>query len=140
MESFDMLISILGSTIRLSIPLILAALAGLYSERAGVFDIGLEGKMLAAAFAAACVAYLTGSAWLGLFSGIAVSLVFSLIHASPRLPIAATRSSRALRSTSWRRASPSCLARRGSARVAVRRRFRATDVLRRSSCRRRHDA
>ncbi|EKF60579.1 MAG: ABC transporter permease [Agrobacterium albertimagni] len=80
MESFDMLISILGSTIRLSIPLILAALAGLYSERAGVFDIGLEGKMLAAAFAAACVAYLTGSAWLGLISGIAVSLVFSLIH------------------------------------------------------------
>jgi simple sugar transport system permease protein len=80
MESFDMLISILGSTIRLSIPLILAALAGLYSERAGVFDIGLEGKMLAAAFASACVAYLTGSAWLGLFSGIAVSLVFSLIH------------------------------------------------------------
>jgi simple sugar transport system permease protein len=80
MESFDMLISILGSTIRLSIPLILAALAGLYSERAGVFDIGLEGKMLASAFAAACVAYLTGSAWLGLFSGIAVSLVFSLIH------------------------------------------------------------
>jgi ABC-type uncharacterized transport system permease subunit len=80
MESFDMLISILGSTIRLSIPLILAALAGLYSERAGVFDIGLEGKMLAAAFAAACVAYLTGSAWLGLFSGIVVSLVFSLIH------------------------------------------------------------
>ncbi|MFN3509088.1 MAG: ABC transporter permease [Allorhizobium sp.] len=80
MDSFDMLISILGSTIRLSIPLILAALAGLYSERAGVFDIGLEGKMLAAAFAAACVAYLTGSAWLGLFSGIGVSLVFSLIH------------------------------------------------------------
>ncbi|MFN3635275.1 MAG: ABC transporter permease [Rhizobium rhizophilum] len=80
MESFDMLISILGSTIRLSIPLILAALAGLYSERAGVFDIGLEGKMLAAAFAAACVAYLTGSAWLGLLSGIAISLVFSLIH------------------------------------------------------------
>lgn len=80
MESFDMLISILGSTIRLSIPLILAALAGLFSERAGVFDIGLEGKMLASAFAAACVAYLTGSAWLGLFSGIAVSLVFSLIH------------------------------------------------------------
>lgn len=80
MESFDMLISILGSTIRLSIPLILAALAGLYSERAGVFDIGLEGKMLAAAFASACVAYLSGSAWLGLFAGIAVSLFFSLIH------------------------------------------------------------
>ena len=66
METFDIFISILGSTIRLSIPLIFTALAGLFSERAGVFDIGLEGKMLAGAFAAACVAYITGSAFAGL--------------------------------------------------------------------------
>jgi hypothetical protein len=66
MENFDMFVSILGSTVRLSIPLIFTALAGLFSERAGIFDIGLEGKMLAGAFAAACVAYLTGSAWAGL--------------------------------------------------------------------------
>ena len=50
----------------LSVPLLLACLAGLYSERAGVFDIGLEGKMLAGAFAAGAVAAVTGSAWLGL--------------------------------------------------------------------------
>ena len=43
----------LSSTIRLSVPLILACLAGLWSERAGIVDIGLEGKMLIAAFAAA---------------------------------------------------------------------------------------
>lgn len=80
MDYFDMFVSILGSTIRLSIPLLFTALAGLFSERAGIFDIGLEGKMLAAAFAAACLAYLSGSAWVGLLGGIGVSIVFSLIH------------------------------------------------------------
>jgi len=80
MDFLDILISILGSTIRLSIPLVFTALAGLFSERAGVFDIGLEGKMLAAAFAAACAAYVTGSAWVGLMSGIGVSVGFSLVH------------------------------------------------------------
>jgi len=80
MDYFDILVSILGSTVRLSIPLIFTALAGLFSERAGVFDIGLEGKMLAAAFASATAAYLTGSPWAGLASGIGVSMAFSLVH------------------------------------------------------------
>lgn len=80
MEFIDIFISILGSAIRLSIPLIFTALAGLFSERAGVFDIGLEGKMLASAFASACAAYVTGSAWIGLLAGIAVSVAFSLVH------------------------------------------------------------
>ena len=78
--TFDILVSILGSTIRLSIPLIFTALAGLFSERAGIFDIGLEGKMLGSAFAAACVAYVTGSAWLGLLAGIAASVALGLVH------------------------------------------------------------
>ncbi|MGN7294484.1 ABC transporter permease [Rhizobium sp. SAFR-030] len=80
MDFFDILVSILGSTIRLSIPLLFTALAGLFSERAGIFDIGLEGKMLAAAFASACLSYITGNPWLGLLGGIAVSIIFSLIH------------------------------------------------------------
>ena len=73
-------IQILDATVRLATPLLLACLAGLFSERAGVFDIGLEGKMLIAAFFSAAVAYLTGNAWLGLAGGIAASLVFALIH------------------------------------------------------------
>ncbi len=74
------LLSLLDSTIRLAAPLVLAALAGLYSERAGVIDIGLEGKMLAAAFAAAATAAVTGSAWLGLLAGIAASCLLAGVH------------------------------------------------------------
>ncbi|RMD49443.1 MAG: ABC transporter permease [Alphaproteobacteria bacterium] len=74
------IIQLLDSTIRLATPLLLACLAGLYSERSGVFDIGLEGKMLVAAFFAASAAYATGSAWIGLAAGIGASLVFALIH------------------------------------------------------------
>lgn len=73
-------LSILDATIRLSTPLLLACLAGMYSERAGLFDIGLEGKMLAAAFAAGAVAAITGSAWLGLLAGMAVSLSTALLQ------------------------------------------------------------
>ncbi|HEV2513622.1 MAG TPA: ABC transporter permease [Devosia sp.] len=69
-----LILSTLDATLRLSTPLLLACLAGLYSERAGVFDIGLEGKMLASAFAAAAVAAVTANVWLGLLAGIAVSV------------------------------------------------------------------
>jgi general nucleoside transport system permease protein len=70
----------LSSTIRLSVPLILACLAGLWSERAGIVDIGLEGKMLIAAFAAAATAAFTGNALLAILIAITVSLAFSLVH------------------------------------------------------------
>ncbi len=80
MDIFNTIILILDSTVRLSVPLLLACLAGLYSERSGVFDIGLEGKMLAGAFAGASAAALTGSAWLGLTAAVFVSILFSLVH------------------------------------------------------------
>jgi ABC-type uncharacterized transport system permease subunit len=73
-------IQILDATVRLATPLLLACLAGLFSERAGIFDIGLEGKMLVAAFVSAGVAFVSGSVWIGLLAGIVASLVLSLIH------------------------------------------------------------
>ena len=79
MDLFTIL-QVLDSTVRLATPLLLACLAGLFSERAGIFDIGLEGKMLAAAFFAAALAAITGSVWLGLLAGIAASLMLSAIH------------------------------------------------------------
>ena len=80
MEYLSAFLSISDSAIRMSVPLLLACLAGLYSERAGVFDIGLEGKMLAGAFAGACVAAIAGSAWLGLGAAILVAVFFALVH------------------------------------------------------------
>ncbi|MBK1711965.1 ABC transporter permease subunit [Rubrivivax gelatinosus] len=63
--------SLVASTLRVSVPLILCALAGLLSERAGVIDLGLEGKMLATAFAAAA----TGAVTQSLPAAIAVALL-----------------------------------------------------------------
>ncbi|MER8479129.1 hypothetical protein [Mesorhizobium sp. M1163] len=63
-----------------SVPLLLACLAGLYSERAGVFDTGLEGKMLAGTFAGASAAAVTGSARLGLGAAVATPVFFALVH------------------------------------------------------------
>lgn len=76
---FDILLA-LDATLRVSAPLILAALAGLFSERSGVVDISLEGKMLAGAFSAAALASYTGSAWAGLGMAIIVSTVLALLH------------------------------------------------------------
>ena len=77
---FFTILQLLDSTIRLATPLLLACLAGLFSERAGIFDIGLEGKMLAAAFFSAAVAYASGNVWIGLLAGTVASVVLSILH------------------------------------------------------------
>jgi simple sugar transport system permease protein len=77
---FLTLLQVSDSTVRLATPLLLACLAGLFSERAGIFDIGLEGKMLFAAFFSGAIAAVTGSAWLGLVAAIFASLILSMIH------------------------------------------------------------
>lgn len=74
-------ISLIGSTIRLATPLILAAIGGLYSERAGVINIALEGIMLAGAFTAAAISAKTGSPYLAAISAVISGVVVALIHA-----------------------------------------------------------
>ena len=74
-------VALIFSTIRLSTPLILAALGGLFSERSGVINIALEGMMLAGAFTAAAVTYATGSPYVGLVAGMMAGMLIAAIHA-----------------------------------------------------------
>ncbi len=71
---------LLASTLRVSTPLILCALAAVISERAGVIDLGLEGKMLLSAFAAGAVGAVTGSLPLALAAALIVGIALSLVH------------------------------------------------------------
>ena len=82
-------LSLILSTMRLSTPLVLAALGGMFSERSGVINIALEGKMLAGAFTAAAVTYAAdaklgmgnASPWVGLLAAIAAGLFIAAIYA-----------------------------------------------------------
>jgi simple sugar transport system permease protein len=80
-DALLLVLLMLDATIRVATPLVLAAFAGMVAERAGVVDIGLEGKMLAGAFAAAAAAAVTGSAWIGLGAAMGVSMALALLHA-----------------------------------------------------------
>ena len=86
----DQLSSFLAATIRMAIPLLIAALGLVVSEKAGLMNIGVEGTMLSGAFAAFAVAYYTNSYWLGMLAGMLagcfVTLVFAVASIKFRAP------------------------------------------------------
>jgi ABC-type uncharacterized transport system permease subunit len=73
----DVVLSIatLSAGIRLALPVALAALGALLSERAGVLNLGLEGLMVSGALAGCLVTENTGSPWLGLLAGVVTGMV-----------------------------------------------------------------
>lgn len=77
----DLIYVIFTSSIRMAIPLILAATGGAFSVRAGISDLGLEGMMLAGASFGVLGSYLTGNRWWGLVIGVLFGVIFSLFHA-----------------------------------------------------------
>jgi general nucleoside transport system permease protein len=74
-------ISLLFSTLRLATPLVLAAIGGLYSERAGVINIALEGLMLAGAFTAASITFYAASPWVGMGAAMVAGVLVAMIIA-----------------------------------------------------------
>ena len=71
----------IASAIRISIPLALAGLGAVFSEKSGVINIGLEGIMLTGAFAAVAATNFSGSPWAGILFAIIVGIFLGLIHA-----------------------------------------------------------
>jgi general nucleoside transport system permease protein len=76
-----LLVDFLGTSLRLSVPLVFAAVGGLLAERSGVYNIALEGMMLSGAFGAAVGAYLTGAALPGLGLGTLLGALGGLLLA-----------------------------------------------------------
>lgn len=83
MEAWSQVLSItlFAAAIRAATPILYPALAGIFSERAGVLNIALEGVMLISAFAAVVGSYYTGNPWLGVLCAIVAGMLTSLIHA-----------------------------------------------------------
>lgn len=81
MGFLDILTTIIHNTIVYSTPLILAAIGGIYSERSGVVNIGLEGLMIMGAFTSAIATLATGNPWIGVIAAIIAGSLFSIFHA-----------------------------------------------------------
>jgi general nucleoside transport system permease protein len=75
----DIITGLLEATVRMSIPLTLAAMGGLLCERSGVFNIGLEGMMLFGAFAGVTIAGVTNSSFIGLGAAVLIGAVLGLL-------------------------------------------------------------
>src|SRR3546814_495584 len=71
--------ALLAATLRLAIPVGVAALGEVVTERSGVLNLGIEGTMLLGAFAGYTAATATGSPWMGLGAGIVVGLLAGVV-------------------------------------------------------------
>lgn len=81
MELIDLInVGLFAATLRMATPIAYGALGGIFSERAGIINIGLEGMMLAGAFTGVAVSQFSGSAWLGVFAAIVVGGLLGLLH------------------------------------------------------------
>jgi len=74
-------LSLFAAALRSATPILYAALGGIFSERSGVLNIGLEGIMLISAFSAVVGSYFSGNPWIGVLVGILGGTLASLIHA-----------------------------------------------------------
>ena len=74
-------LSLLAATIRTATPVIYGGIGGVFSERSGIMNLGIEGTMLIGACAAAIISLETNSAWLGVLGGMGFGVLIGLLHA-----------------------------------------------------------
>jgi simple sugar transport system permease protein len=74
-------VGLFAAALRMATPIVYAALGGIFSERVGVMNIGLEGAMLTSAFTGVTVSYYTGSPWLGVVAAVLVGGFIGFLHA-----------------------------------------------------------
>jgi general nucleoside transport system permease protein len=70
-------VSLVGATLRTTTPILLVALGGAFTTKAGIFNIGLEGQMLVAAFFGVLGSLYTGNPWVGLACGMAAAIIMA---------------------------------------------------------------
>jgi len=78
--TYDMVISIITSTLRLSVPVMMATVGCSFSTQGGVTAFGCEGMMAAGAIFATIGAYFSGNKWVGILAGVAAAMLISCIH------------------------------------------------------------
>jgi len=81
MANITIIIALLAATLRMATPLIFAGLGGVFSEKSGVVNIGLEGIMVIGAFFAVFGTYATGNPFWGIIYAIVAGMAVALIHA-----------------------------------------------------------
>ena len=74
-------VGLFAAALRMATPIVYAALGGIFSERVGIINIGLEGTMLTSAFAGVTTSFYTGNPWLGVVVAVLVGGLIGLLHA-----------------------------------------------------------
>ena len=78
---FDVItVGLFAAAFRMATPIAYASLGGIFSERAGIINIGLEGMMLTSAFAAVAITFFSGNPWLGVLAAVFVGALLGLLH------------------------------------------------------------
>ena len=83
--------NLLLATVRMAVPLIFIALAELYSERAGMVNIGLEGLASIGSLVGFVMCFMTGSAWVGILCGALAGILVNMIYAYATVTLCANQ-------------------------------------------------